>query len=154
MIFGNIFIFLYIFYCFFGYNFLNRLIEKKKIDYWKFNPKAYSFIGKRLVMLSHLDFLYAAYFFYYPNNERYLNLVILQIVINSGYYIIWGISEWSTFLMHLFWGLVIVFYGINYIDNFYISLKFENYTLIILLLPYYYFTDYIYTKRHYLYDNP
>lgn len=154
MIIGNIFIFLYIFYCFFGYNFLNRLIKKKKIDYCKLNSQAYSFIGKRLIMLSNLDFLYASFFFYYPNIERYLNLIILQLVINIGYFMIWGLSEWSTFLMHIFWGSIIIFSGINYINEFYILFNFENYILIFFLLIYYLFKNYIYTKRHYLYDNP
>ena len=154
MLIGNIFIFLYLFYSFFGYNFCYRLITNKKIDYIKFNPKSYSFIGKRLIMLSHLDFIYASYFFYYPNIHRYLNLIFLQFVINCGYFKIWGVSEWSTFLMHVFWGIVIIFYGKNYINAFYISLNYENYVLVFFLLPYYSFKDYIYTKRHYLYDNP
>lgn len=154
MLIGNIFIFLYLFYCFFGYNFYYRLITNKKIDYIKFNPKSHSFIGKRLIMLSHLDFIYASYFFYYPNIQRYLNLIFLQFVINCGYFKLWGICELSTFLMHIFWGVVIIFYGKIYINTFYISLDYENYVLLFFLIPYYCIKDYVYTERHYLYDNP
>ena len=152
----NIYILLYIFYCIFGYNFLYRISEKKNIDICKFKIKSYAFIGKRIVMLSHLDFLYAYYFFLKPTIQKYYNIILLQLVINIGYFIIWKFNEISTLLMHIFWGFFIIIHTSFYIklQDFYImQFNNQNYLLIIFLFFYLQIYKFIYTKRHILYDN-
>ena len=64
---SKIYIFLYFFYSYFGYNYLNRFIKNKKINYALLDYRAYAFIGKRIFMLSHIVFLYSAYFLENPS---------------------------------------------------------------------------------------
>ena len=149
MLISKFYIFLYFFYSYFGYNNINRIINNKKIDYALLDKKAYAFIGKRLCMLSHLFFLYSAYYLENPNNDRYLNVIILHIIVNSGYYIKWGIIEISTSLMHMFWGLPVIFYNIENIKFDYTNYNFnnENISFYAFLLIYSQFFSYIYTAR-------
>jgi len=99
--------------------------------------------------LSHLFFLYSAYYLENPNNERYLNVIILHIIVNSGYYINWGLIEISTSLMHMFWGLPVIFYNIENIKIDYANYNFsnENISFYAFLLIYSQFFSYIYTAR-------
>ena len=151
MLISKFYIFLYFFYSYFGYNVINRISINKTIDYALLDKKAYAFIGKRLCMLSHLFFLYSAYYLENPNNDRYLNVIILHIIINIGYYIKWGIIEISTSLMHIFWGLPVVFYNF---ENKIIELEWcnynfnnENISFYAFLLIYSQIFTYIYTPR-------
>jgi len=146
---SKFYIFLYFFYSYFGYNVINRIINNKKIDYALLDKRATAFIGKRLCMLSHLFFLYSAYYLENPNNKRYLNIIILHIIVNSGYYINWGLNEISTSLMHMFWGLPVIFYNIENIKIDYANYNFnnENISFYAFLLIYSQFFSYIYTPR-------
>lgn len=155
MTFNNIYIFLYIFYSIFGYNCLHRYNIKKKIDICKINYKSYAFIGKRLLMLSHLDFLYTYYYLTYPNFQRYINLIFLQIIVNGGYYIIWNTSEFSTLFMHIFWGIFIILHSslnLKY-ENILINFNSENYLFLLFLLLYLKIYKNIYTTRNIIYDE-
>lgn len=149
---SKIYIFMYFFYSYFGYNCVYRITCNKNIDYALLNKNAYSFIGRRLCMLSHLTLLYSSYFLEYPSNNRYINTLGLHIIVNCGYYNIWGLTEITTFLMHLFWSLPVIIYKNIYYNNIQISiynynLSNENLLLICFLLLYSQSFKYIYISR-------
>lgn len=149
---SKLYIFLYFFYSYFGYNIINRISIKKSIDYALFDRRAYAFIGKRLCMLSHIIFIYSSFFLEYPNNDRYINTLSLHIIVNIGYFTIWGISEKSTFAMHIFWSFPVIIYKNIYYKNIYFDLynynfNYENILLINFLLLYSHNYKYIYTPR-------
>jgi hypothetical protein len=146
-------IFSYFFYCYNGYNSVHRILQNKPIDYAILNYRGYSFIGKRLFMLSHLVFLYNAYFIEYPDQNTYFNVIILQITVNGGYYIKWGTQELSTFLLHVYHGILIIVQGSHRVifNNF--NLNYENYYVFMFLLFYSRIYHYIYTPRIYKIDN-
>lgn len=157
MFLSKIYIFMYFFYSYFGYNHIYRLNSNKQVDCACLNPAAYSFIGKRLLMLSHLTFLYSAFYLEYSNINRYLNVLFLNLIVNSGYYIKWGISEYSTFYMHIFWGMPVFIQGLlihEYQEYNMIMLNNENYFLVYSLLIYCSIHKKIYTKRIAFIDNP
>lgn len=152
IILSKFYIYLYFFYSYFGYNFIYRYLSNKKIDCALLDSRAYAFIGKRLCMLSHLTFLYSAFFIEYPSLNRYLNTIFLHTVTNGGYYCKWGLSEYSTFFMHVFWSIPVTIYGSNYliiISNDYSNLyiNYENYGLLLALLGYLKIHNKIYTSR-------
>ena len=149
---SKIYVFNYFFYSYFGYNIINRIIIKKSIDYALLDKRAYAFIGKRLFMLSHIVFLYSAFFIEYPNNERYINTLFLHFIVNSGYFAIWSISEKTTFTMHIFWSFPVIIYKNIYYKN--IEFNINNYKInnenigfILFLLIYSQIYKYIYTPR-------
>ena len=148
---------MYFFYSYFGYNNIYRIYSNKSIDFAILNPKGYSFIGKRLCMLSHLTLLYSAFYLEYSNMTRYLNVLALHFVVNCGYYVKWGMNEYSTFYMHVFWTLPIFIHGSSNftLQEFYITpLNSENLYLIYFLLFYCAIHKKIYTPRIKLIDNP
>ena len=151
---SKICIFLYFFYSYFGYNSLNRIIENKKIDYALLNYKAYAFIGKRIFMLSHLAFLYSAFFLEYPNLNRYINVLFLHNVVNIGYFIKWGAKETTTFILHIFWALPVSIYGYYLVDDFN-DFKFNNDNIYLteFLIFYSLIFNHIYTPRIQYIDN-
>ena len=67
-----IYIYFYYHYSYYGYNCLNRYLNNKPIDRAILNYHGYSFIGKRLCMLSHLVLIYSAYFLENPNFDDQL----------------------------------------------------------------------------------
>jgi len=148
----KLYIFLYFFYSYFGYNVIYRINSNKRIDYALLNKRSYAFIGKRIFMLSHLVFLYSAYFLEYPNNDKYINTLGLHIIVNSGYFIIWRFKEKSTFFMHLFWSFPIIIYKNIYYNHLEINLykyEFNNENIILFILLFVYSQNYkyIYTPR-------
>lgn len=152
IILSKCYIFIYVFYSYFGYNCVYRLNSNKSIDYALLNKNAYAFIGRRLCMLSHLTFLYSAYFLEYPSNDKYINTLGLHIIVNCGYYKLWGLKEMSTFIMHLLWSFPVIIYKNLYYDNIQINIYNYNYTnenllLIIFLLIYSQNLKYIYIPR-------
>lgn len=154
---SNIYIFLYFFYSYFGYNCLYRLIENKNIDYALLDYRSYAYIGKRLCMLSHIAFLYSAYFLENPSVNRYINVLLLHNVVNIGYYVKWGSSELTTFIFHIIWAIPVSYYGFDlfyYNGLYYCKLNYENYFMIIFLLYYSQIFNYIYTPRIPFLDNP
>ena len=149
---SKLYIFLYFFYSYFGYNLFHRILNKKSIDYALLDRRAYAFIGKRLCMLSHLVFLYTTYFLEYPNNYRYINTLALHFIVNCGYFYIWKLNEKTTFFMHLFWSLPVIIYKNSYysyidIDVYSYRLTYENIGLLIFLIIYSQNYKCIYTKR-------
>ncbi len=152
---SKIYIFLYFFYSYFGYNCLNRLIENKKIDYALLDYRAYAFVGKRICMLSHIAFLYSAYFLENPSFNTYINIIFLHSIVNIGYFLKWGVSEITTFILHIYWALPVSFYGYFLVDDFYFyKINIENFYLINFLFFYLFIFDYIYTPRIEYIDNP
>ncbi len=152
-----IYIYFYYHYSFCGYNCVNRYLNGKKIDYAILNYRGYSFIGKRLSMLSHLVLLYSAYFLENPNINRYYNVILLHFIVNIGYYINWGIDEVSTILFHIFWAFPVTIYGYKLVEinNLYnIEIDNENLFIIFGLLFYANIYKYIYTPRIKYIDNP
>ena len=150
MLLHNIYFFLYFFYVYVGYNFIYRLTIKKSIDYALTNPKTNAFIGKRIVMLSHLTLLYSAFFLKYSTINRYLNVILLHLIVNIGYFIKWGIDEYSTYYMHIFWAFPVIYYGFlkfNYTDYTQLQINNENIYLFTGLLFYIPTQKYIYTTR-------
>ena len=147
---------MYFFYSYFGYNSMHRISSNKAIDYAILNPVAFSFIGKRLTMLSHLTLLYSAFFIEYSNINRYLNVVFLHFIVNCGYYIKWGIDEYSTFYLHIFWAVPVFIYGLSNFtyQDFYTPLNDENFYLLYSLLFYCSIHKKIYTSRIKFLDNP
>ncbi len=153
---SKMYLFLYIFYSYVGYNFIYRLTTNKKIDFAIIDYRGYSFIGKRLLMLSHLTFLYNIKFIEYPNPNRYLNIQILNFIVCSGYFIKWGIIEKSTFLFHVFWSLIIMFYSNSIFkisDVFNIRIDQENLDFITFMAMYFLNYNKIYTPRLRNIDN-
>ena len=152
-----IYIYFYYHYSFCGYNCVNRYLNGKKIDYAILNHRGYSFIGKRLLMLSHLVLLYSAYFLENPNMNIYGNVILLHSVVNIGYYVNWGVNELSTFLFHIFWAFPVTIYGSQLLelDDFYrCKFNIENLFMICGLLFYVNIYDCVYTHRIEYIDNP
>lgn len=152
-----IYIYFYYHYSYYGYNCVNRYLNEKKIDRAIFNYKGYSFIGKRLLMLSHLVLLYSAYFLENPNINRYYNVILLHFIVNIGYYINWGIDEVSTILFHIFWTFPVTIYGyklIEFEDFYTFRIDYENLFIIFGLIFYINIYKYIYTPRIKYIDNP
>ena len=149
----KIHIFLYFFYSYNGYNSINRMLQNKPIDYAILNYRGYSFIGKRLFMLSHLVFLYNAYFIEYSDQNTYFNVIILQIVVNGGYYIKWRTQELSTLLLHLYYSILIIIEGSYRVTFYNFYLNYENYYIFTFLLFYSKIYHHIYTPRIYKIDN-
>lgn len=149
-----IYIYFYYHYCYYGYNCVYRYLNGKKIDRAILDYRGYSFLGKRICMLSHLVLLYSAYFLENPNINRYVNVILLHSFVNIGYYINWGIYELSTFLFHIFWACPVIIYGsqILYIDDYY-KFNYENSFIIFGLLSYINIYHYIYTPRIKNLDN-
>ena len=146
-------IFLYFSYCYYGYNSVHRFLQNKPIDYAILNYRGYSFIGKRLFMLSHLVFLYNGYFIEYLDQNTYFNVIILQIVVNGGYYIKWGTQELSTFLLHIYYGILIIIQGSYKVTFNNFNFNYENYYIFMFLLFYSRIYHHIYTPRIYQIDN-
>lgn len=166
MLFDKFFIFLYFFYSIYGYNFLTRLYFYKNIDYANFNIISYSFIGKRLLMLSHLTFLYTSFYLNYPSQNRFINTIILHLFVNIGYFINWGINDIITFVSHIYWSLVFFIFNHYFFYNHYFYkhffdlkndyinyLDYENYFILIFLLFYSNYYKFIYTNRIIGIDN-
>ena len=154
-----IYIYFYFHYSYYGYNCINRYLNRKKIDTAILDYRGYSFIGKRLCMLSNLVLLYSVYFLENPNIKRYGNVILLHSVVNIGYYVNWGVYEVSTFLFHIFWAFPVIVYGLQLIEleknNLYtIKLDYENLFIICGLLFYVNIYNYIYTPRIEFIDNP
>ena len=155
LIISKLYIFLYFFYTYYGYNCLHRIVENKKVDYALLNYRAYAFIGKRVCMLSHIAFLYSAYFLENPNINRYLNVLFLHNVVNIGYFIKWGYSEFTTFILHIYWALPVSICGYFLVDDFYnFEFNNDNIYLISFLFFYLFIFDFIYTSRIEYIDNP
>lgn len=156
---SKIYIFLYFFYCYFGYNIIYRITMNKQIDHALLNKQAYAFIGKRIFMLSHLVLLYSAFYLEYPNTNRYNNIFMLHFIVNSGYYVIWELTEKSTLFMHIFWSVPVLCYNNENIKNIHFNLynyeiNNENLILLIFLLIYSKLFRFIYTPRLEFIDKP
>jgi len=152
-----IYIYFYYHYSYYGYNCLYRYLNNKPIDRAILNYHGYSFIGKRLCMLSHLVLIYSAYFLENPNINTYANIILLHNVVNIGYFVIWGIDELSTFLFHIFWAFPVTLYGSQLLElNEFYNYKFnsENFYTICGLLFYLNIYKKIYTPRIEYIDNP
>ena len=157
MLLSQFYIFLYFFYIYVGYNFIYRPTLNKAIDYALINPKAFAFIGKRIFMLSQLTLLYSSIYLQYSTINRYLNVVLLHLIVNTGYFIKWGVDEYSTFYMHVFWALPVVYNGFlkyDYLDYTKLQINNENIYLFVGLLLYIPLQKYIYTGRNKYIDNP
>ena len=157
MLLYKIYYFLYFFYNYQGYNFIYRLTINKPIDYAQTNPKSNAFIVKRIFMLSHLTLLYSAFFLQYSTINRYLNVILLHTIVNTGYYIKWGVDEYSTFYMHIFWALPVIYNGFfkfDYSDYIKLQINIENIYLFVGLILYIPLQKYIYTGRDKFIDNP
>ena len=147
MLLANTYIGFYFFYGIFGYNCVHKYINNKPIDIISFNPLSYSFICKRMCMLSLLVLLYSAYFINNPSINTLINIILINLVVNVGYYIKWKIDEPTTFYMHIFWGFPAIIYT-DYSKIKYIDFSYNNIIYILLFLSYYgYIHKYIYTKR-------
>jgi len=155
---SKLYVFLYFFYSYFGYNILYRITIKKRIDYALLNNKSYAFIGKRLCMLSHVVFLYSAFYIEYPNNDRYINTLFLHFIVNSGYFITWRLNEKTTFFMHVFWSFPVILHKNIYYINIHFDyndykFNYENIGFLFFLLFYLQIYKYIYTPRVEFIDN-
>ena len=134
---SQFYLFLYVFYTCLGYNCLHRILQNKNIDYALLDYRAYAFIGKRICMLSHIAFLYNIYFLENPNMNRYVNVLILNAIVNIGYYVKWGISEITTLIFHIYWSIPVILYGPYIINdlNFY-KINKDNIFFIIFIIFY------------------
>ena len=152
MLLANMYIGLYFFYGFFGYNCVHRYINNKPLDLVNFNPLSYAFIYKRTCMLSLLSLLYSAYFLNNPSINTLFNTILINMVVVVGYYTKWKIDEPTTFYMHLFWCFPAIIYTdynkiiYNELNNFNI-INTNNISFMVFLCSYYWIQEYIYTKR-------
>ena len=144
---SKFYIFLYFFYSYFGYNFVNRILINKRIDYALIHHRGYAFIGKRICMLSHIAFLYSAYFLENPNFNNYINLIFLHSVVNIGYYLKWGTNEITTFLFHIIWAMPVSIYGFILIKNYNFDYYYNNIFMLNFLIFYLSIFNKIYTQR-------
>ena len=84
-IFVYIYIILYITYIIFGPHYIMRIVKKDNINL----PNNIQELGKRMLFLSYLSYLYNAYYFYNPNIETFLNAVVVNLLAIAAYILKW-----------------------------------------------------------------
>ena len=81
--------------------------------------------------------------------------LFLHNIVNIGYFVKWGYSEFTTFILHIYWALPVSIYGYFLVDDFYnFEFNNDNIYLIIFLFFYLFIFDFIYTSRNEYIDNP
>lgn len=141
-----IYIMIYFIYVIIGYNSLNRYKQNKPLDLVCFNKSSFTFIGRRMCMLSLISHLFSAYFFYLPNINTFINAFLINMVSIIGYYCKWRIDEALTFYSHIFWVLPVILYAI-YLKLDYSVINNGWIYLLIFLYGYSFIQKYVYLKR-------
>ena len=144
-----VYIILYILYIIMGPHFIVRSIKRQKLHI----AKSFPVILLRMIFLSYISLLYAAYYFYKPNTETFINAVIVILIATIGFNIKWGGKKNHGTLMHALILLpVLTSYYIYKIDI--SKYQFNNFSLftITMLIVYYFVQNKIYNLTDY-YQN-
>ena len=84
-IFVYIYIFIYVTYILFGPHYIMKIANKDNINL----PNNIQELGRRMLFLSYISYLYNAYYFYNPNIETFLNAVVINLFAIIAYILKW-----------------------------------------------------------------
>lgn len=136
-----IYIILYILYVVMGPHFIVKFIKGEKLDI----AKSFTVILLRMIFLSYISLLYAAYYFHKPTSETFVNAVSIILIATIGFNIKWsGDKNYGTLVHALILLPVLIS---SYIYKIKISeFQFNNLSLFttIMLIVYYFIQNKIY----------